>query len=674
MVIAMNDWMPIFLMLCMLSILAVLWRILAVLKKISNSGIKIPQDEKSVKRRSRWLFKKRQPSKKKAEKDMENRLGISFHLPTDRRIMMNIGEISADVLRKIGIDELEVGDIQVALDEVLANTIYSRLKEDPKRMVQLAIQCKADKIEMLIYEAETPFHRTDILKASSKKQAGELGITSAHRLMDKIEYETDRDGVKTLRMTKRMGKLSEKRKPLKNDEDLPDFGMDLDIEPSAASNAEMETFSLKSDEELRKRPDEDEEELTLELNLSDKKEYKSESVPASDSEKPENLNLSNLSSLLDGMEEKSLSEKDAEEELEDFMLDLDFDLEPDDVEPVVETGKKSGVLTPDSDSILESDGKDHPPAARIEAEQDLEDLTLDPDFDLEIYDEEKYPEPESETEEDLESVTLELDPIQESENENPDPEAATLAPDSIWESEDENPDPEAVTLVLDPIWESQDEAYLETEESFETLMPEPVLLPDSDDGAYAEAGIERKEEESEELMPELSLNLASDDEAYGGIEVQIEEESETLASDILVLESDGEEDEDGSDSEDEEELESFSLFDPDELLEIDKEPIAEKKTETENFVFDLALESEPDNEKHFNEKDIEGFEAELKLEAEIRQEREKKAENLLPDLNFDMDSPGKVLKKSGADTEADTTLNEMLAMLDGSEIEEPEKD
>ncbi len=654
MVIAMNDWMPIFLMLCMLSILAVLWRILAVLKKISNSGIKIPQDEKSVKRRSRWLFKKRQPSKKKAEKDMENRLGISFHLPTDRRIMMNIGEISADVLRKIGIDELEVGDIQVALDEVLANTIYSRLKEDPKRMVQLAIQCKADKIEMLIYEAETPFHRTDILKASSKKQAGELGITSAHRLMDKIEYETDRDGVKTLRMTKRMGKLSEKKKPLKNDEDLPDFGMDLDIEPSAASNAEMETFSLKSDEEFRKRPDEDEEELTLELNLSDKKEYKSESVPASDSEKPENLNLSNLSSLLDGMEEKSLSEKDAEEELEDFMLDLDFDLEPDDVEPVVETGKKSGVLTPDSDSILESDGKDHPPAARIEAEQDLEDLTLDPDFDLEIYDEEKYPEPESETEEDLESVTLELDPIQESEN--------------------ENPDPEAVTLVLDPVWESQDEAYLETEESFETLMPEPVLLPDSDDGAYAEAGIERKEEESEELMPELSLNLASDDEAYGGIEVQIEEESETLASDILVLESDGEEDEDGSDSEDEEELESFSLFDPDELLEIDKEPIAEKKTETENFVFDLALESEPDNEKHFNEKDIEGFEAELKLEAEIRQEREKKAENLLPDLNFDMDSPGKVLKKSGADTEADTTLNEMLAMLDGSEIEEPEKD
>ncbi|GEM_PF-1159278 len=654
MVIAMNDWMPIFLMLCMLSILAVLWRILAVLKKISNSGIKIPQDEKSVKRRSRWLFKKRQPSKKKAEKDMENRLGISFHLPTDRRIMMNIGEISADVLRKIGIDELEVGDIQVALDEVLANTIYSRLKEDPKRMVQLAIQCKADKIEMLIYEAETPFHRTDILKASSKKQAGELGITSAHRLMDKIEYETDRDGVKTLRMTKRMGKLSEKKKPLKSDEDLPDFDMDLDIEPSAASNAEMETFSLKSDEEFRKRPDEDEEELTLELNLSDKKEYKSESVPASDSEKPENLNLSNLSSLLDGMEEKSLSEKDAEEELEDFMLDLDFDLEPDDVEPVVETGKKSGVLTPDSDSILESDGKDHPPAARIEAEQDLEDLTLDPDFDLEIYDEEKYPEPESETEEDLESVTLELDPIQESEN--------------------ENPDPEAVTLVLDPVWESQDEAYLETEESFETLMPEPVLLPDSDDGAYAEAGIERKEEESEELMPELSLNLASDDEAYGGIEVQIEEESETLASDILVLESDGEEDEDGSDSEDEEELESFSLFDPDELLEIDKEPIAEKKTETENFVFDLALESEPDNEKHFNEKDIEGFEAELKLEAEIRQEREKKAENLLPDLNFDMDSPGKVLKKSGADTEADTTLNEMLAMLDGSEIEEPEKD
>lgn len=654
MVIAMNDWMPIFLMLCMLSILAVLWRILAVLKKISNSGIKIPQDEKSVKRRSRWLFKKRQPSKKKAEKDMENRLGISFHLPTDRRIMMNIGEISADVLRKIGIDELEVGDIQVALDEVLANTIYSRLKEDPKRMVQLAIQCKADKIEMLIYEAETPFHRTDILKASSKKQAGELGITSAHRLMDKIEYETDRDGVKTLRMTKRMGKLSEKKKPLKSDEDLPDFDMDLDIEPSAASNAEMETFSLKSDEEFRKRPDEDEEELTLELNLSDKKEYKSESVPASDSEKPENLNLSNLSSLLDGMEEKSLSEKDAEEELEDFMLDLDFDLEPDDVEPVVETGKKSGVLTPDSDSILESDGKDHPPAARIEAEQDLEDLTLDPDFDLEIYDAEKYPEPESETEEDLESVTLELDPIQESEN--------------------ENPDPEAVTLVLDPVWESQDEAYLETEESFETLMPEPVLLPDSDDGAYAEAGIERKEEESEELMPELSLNLASDDEAYGGIEVQIEEESETLASDILVLESDGEEDEDGSDSEDEEELESFSLFDPDELLEIDKEPIAEKKTETENFVFDLALESEPDNEKHFNEKDIEGFEAELKLEAEIRQEREKKAENLLPDLNFDMDSPGKVLKKSGADTEADTTLNEMLAMLDGSEIEEPEKD
>lgn len=675
----MNDWMPIFLTLCMLSILTVLWRILAVLKKILNSESKIPKGEKPVKRRSWRIFKKRRSSKKKAGKDMENRLSISFHLPTDRRIMMNIGEISADVLRKIGIDELEIGDIQVALDEAFANIISPRLEQDPGRMVQLAIQCKADNIETLIYEAETPFHGAYRLKTSSESQAKNLGIHSAHRLMDKVQFEKDEDGIKTLRMIKGMGKLSEKRKPLINDEDLPDFNLGLDIdtsspeldielpavsnaEPSVVSDTEMETFNLKSDEEFRKKPEE--EDLTLELNLPDKKKHKSDSVPIPGSEKLENLNLADLKNLIGDTEKTSLSENEAAEEPEDFMLDLDFDLEPEDekhVEPVVETGKNPTAFAPDLGSILKSEDEKSPPAPRVEPELDLEELALDPDFDLEIYDEEQYPEPEGETEEDSDHVTLELDPVWESEDENSDPEAVTLVLDPVWEPDVEKPDPEAARPVLDPVWESQDEAYLETEESPEILTPEPALVSNFDD--KAEAGIEGEEEHPDDL----SLSLAFDDDAYGGIEVEIEEGG---ADDGLVLEDDDEADESKKDSEDDEDVESFNLFDPEELLEIDKEPIAERKTGADDFVLDLALESESDSEK-----DIEALEAELNLETGIGQEGEKKTESLLPGLNSDMKSPGEVLKKPETDDEADATLNEMLAMLEGSETEESsEKD
>ncbi|MCP4352493.1 MAG: ATP-binding protein [Desulfobacterales bacterium] len=133
---------------------------------------------------------------------------LSFDFPASTAVLGKIGELAADAGREAGFSDVEIGDIQLAIDEACTNTIIHGLKKDPERIFRLVLQWKSDNIEILIHESGEPFDPDKVRKPDTdacleNRPIGGLGIYFVRKIMDEVEYRVDADGVKTLRMVKR---------------------------------------------------------------------------------------------------------------------------------------------------------------------------------------------------------------------------------------------------------------------------------------------------------------------------------------------------------------------------------------------------------------------------------------------------------------------------------------
>lgn len=132
----------------------------------------------------------------------------SYNFPADTAVLAKIGELVANAGRSAGFDDIEIGDIQLALDEVCTNTIIHGLKSDHSKKFQLVIQWNQGEIEILIHESGEPFdpiglddpNLENLLEGPS---AGGLGLYFLRELMDEADFRIGRDGVKTWRIVKR---------------------------------------------------------------------------------------------------------------------------------------------------------------------------------------------------------------------------------------------------------------------------------------------------------------------------------------------------------------------------------------------------------------------------------------------------------------------------------------
>jgi len=136
---------------------------------------------------------------------------LSFKFPADTGILAKIGEIAGDVGRKAGFSDIEIGDIQLAVDEACTNTIIHGLRKDPSRIFRLIIQWQKYEIEIQIHESGEPFDPSatqdpDLRAPLEKRPIGGLGVYFVRELMDEVEYLNRDDGVKILRMLKRKEK------------------------------------------------------------------------------------------------------------------------------------------------------------------------------------------------------------------------------------------------------------------------------------------------------------------------------------------------------------------------------------------------------------------------------------------------------------------------------------
>jgi serine/threonine-protein kinase RsbW len=132
----------------------------------------------------------------------------TYDFPADTAVLEKIGKLATNAGSNAGFDDIEIGDIQLALDEVCTNTIIHGLKNDPSRTFQMVLQCDPGVIEILIHESGEPFDPLDfddpILENIMEEQsAGGLGLYFLRELMDEADFRIGRDGVKTWRIVKR---------------------------------------------------------------------------------------------------------------------------------------------------------------------------------------------------------------------------------------------------------------------------------------------------------------------------------------------------------------------------------------------------------------------------------------------------------------------------------------
>jgi len=132
----------------------------------------------------------------------------TYDFPADTAILEKIGKLVTDAGSSAGFNDIEIGDIQLALDEVCTNTIIHGLKNDSSRMFQMVLQWDPGEIEIQIHESGEFFNPLDfddpnLENIMEEQSEGGLGLYFLRELMDEADFRVGQDGVKTWRIVKR---------------------------------------------------------------------------------------------------------------------------------------------------------------------------------------------------------------------------------------------------------------------------------------------------------------------------------------------------------------------------------------------------------------------------------------------------------------------------------------
>jgi len=132
----------------------------------------------------------------------------TYDFQADTAVLEKIGKLAADAGSKAGFNDIEIGDIQLAIDEVCTNTIIHGLKNDQNLTFQMVVQWNPGEIEIQIHESGELFDPLDLEDPNlenimEEQSAGGLGLYFLRELMDEADFRIGRDGVKTWRIVKR---------------------------------------------------------------------------------------------------------------------------------------------------------------------------------------------------------------------------------------------------------------------------------------------------------------------------------------------------------------------------------------------------------------------------------------------------------------------------------------
>lgn len=122
----------------------------------------------------------------------------NYKVPCKKEKLIDIRSFIRGVLEKVGLSEIDISTLVLAIDEVCANLIIHAHSCNPNESIELEIIVSKEQLEFNIIDKAEMFDigsyeepsLDDIIK---KQRKGGLGLILVKRIMDDIQIQTKND-------------------------------------------------------------------------------------------------------------------------------------------------------------------------------------------------------------------------------------------------------------------------------------------------------------------------------------------------------------------------------------------------------------------------------------------------------------------------------------------------
>lgn len=114
----------------------------------------------------------------------------------------------AEIAKSVPMNDRQVYDLELAVDEALTNVIEHAYEGRDDARVELSVVHEGDNFTIVISHDGRGFDpasqpEVDLKQHIAERRVGGLGLFLMKKLMDEVEYTTDAEGRRTIRLVKR---------------------------------------------------------------------------------------------------------------------------------------------------------------------------------------------------------------------------------------------------------------------------------------------------------------------------------------------------------------------------------------------------------------------------------------------------------------------------------------
>lgn len=138
---------------------------------------------------------------------MSTKAPHNIEIPASTARLGEIRHAVADVALSSGFTNLQVQDIQLAVDEACSNVIKHAYKGDSTKKLRINIRANSVQLEIVISDQgqafdESSYREPDIKDRIKHRMKGGVGVYLMRKLMDKVEYHSEH-GENYIRLVKK---------------------------------------------------------------------------------------------------------------------------------------------------------------------------------------------------------------------------------------------------------------------------------------------------------------------------------------------------------------------------------------------------------------------------------------------------------------------------------------
>lgn len=138
---------------------------------------------------------------------------FSLHVPSSTQNLSMIRDFVKAIGTQSHLDDLEVTQLEMAVDEACANVIEHAYNSDSTKEVSIRATVDDDELQIIVIDTGRGFDPNSVEQSKledliSAKRTGGLGMRLMKLFMDEVHYETVKGVKNELKMVKKLRKSS----------------------------------------------------------------------------------------------------------------------------------------------------------------------------------------------------------------------------------------------------------------------------------------------------------------------------------------------------------------------------------------------------------------------------------------------------------------------------------